>query len=161
MVDNAVFILTLLAALGSSLMAGVFFVFSAGVMTALARIPPAQGMAAMQSINSAVFNPWFGSAFFLTPFACLVLTVAALLGWGELNAGLLLAGGALYLIGSFGVTVACNVPRNEALATVAADSPDGPTRWARYVPSWTAWNHVRTAASLAAAAAFTFALVTG
>ena len=161
MVDTALFILTWLVALGCGLMAGVFFAFSAVVMTALTRIPPAQGMAAMQSINSAVFNPWFGSAFFLTPLVCLALAVTALLGWGELEAGVLLAGSALYLVGSFGVTVACNVPRNEALATVAADSPDAPASWANYVPSWTAWNHVRTAASLAAAAVFTVALVTG
>lgn len=161
MLDNVLFVLTLLTALGCGLMAGVFFAFSAVIMTALGRIPPAHGMAAMQSINAAVFNPWFGGAFFLTPLACLVLAVAALLGWGDLDAGYLLAGSAIYLIGSLGVTVACNVPRNETLAKVDADSAEAPGSWARFVPSWTAWNHVRTAASLAAAAAFTIALVTG
>ncbi len=158
MLDDTIFALTLMTALGCGLMAGVFFAFSAVIMTALGRIPPAHGMAAMQSINAAVFNPWFGGAFFLTPLACLVLAVAALLGWGDLEPAYLLAGSALYLVGCFGVTMACNVPRNEVLAKVDADSPAGAAAWARYVPSWTAWNHVRTAASLAAAVAFTIAL---
>lgn len=57
------------------------------------------------------------------------------------------------------MTVAFNVPRNEALAKANADSREGVATWAHYIPSWTAWNHVRTAAALAAAAAFTFALV--
>jgi uncharacterized membrane protein len=58
-------VLTCLAALGSSLIAGVFFAFSAFVMTALGRLPPHQGIAAMQSINIAVINPWFFAAFLL------------------------------------------------------------------------------------------------
>ena len=161
MLNDAIFTLTLLTALGSGLMAGVFFAFSAVIMTALGRIPPAHGMAAMQAINAAVFNPWFGGAFFLTPLACLILAVAALLGWGDLEAIYLLVGSAIYLIGSLGVTAVFNVPRNETLAKVDADSAEGSASWARFVPSWTAWNHVRTAASLAAAAAFTIALVTG
>jgi uncharacterized membrane protein len=32
--------------------------------------------------------------------------------------------------------------------------------WKRYLTEWTAWNHLRTAASLAAAAAFILALIT-
>ena len=159
MLDNTIFTVTLLTALGSGLIGGIFFAFSTFIMTALKRIPPAHGMAAMQEINVAVFNPWFGGAFFLTPLACLVLAVAALLGWGDLDATYLLAGSTFYLVGSFLVTVAFNVPRNEALAKVNADSREGVATWAHYVPSWTAWNHVRTAAALAAAAAFTFALV--
>jgi uncharacterized membrane protein len=50
------------------------------------------------------------------------------------------------------------VPRNEALAAVETDSADGAIRWAQFVPGWTAWNHVRTAAALAAAASLTIAL---
>ena len=50
------FVLTLLAALGSGLIGGVFFAFSAFVMKALARLRPDQGIAAMQSINVTVLN---------------------------------------------------------------------------------------------------------
>jgi uncharacterized membrane protein len=52
----------------------------------------------------------------------------------------------------------CNVPRNEALATVMPTASDGAALWADYLAQWTAWNHVRAAASLAAAASFTIAL---
>lgn len=34
----------------------------------------------------------------------------------------------------------------------------GVSQWAGYVASWTAWNHVRTVAALAAAASFSLAL---
>lgn len=51
-----------------------------------------------------------------------------------------------------------NVPRNESLASIAPADPDGAGRWTGYVASWTAWNHVRTAAALAAAASFSLAL---
>ena len=47
MIDRLLFALTFLSALGSGVMAGLFFAFSAFVMTALARIAPASGIAAM------------------------------------------------------------------------------------------------------------------
>ena len=152
------FSLTLVAALGCGLIAGVFFAFSAFVMRAFARLPPAGGMAAMQSVNVAVLNPVFLSAFVGTAAACAVAVVLSLLHWQEPGAVYRLAGGLLYLLGSFGVTAAFNVPRNEALARVSPSDPDGPGLWATYQSSWTAWNHVRTVASLAAAAAFCLAL---
>ena len=61
---------TLIAALGSGLIAGVFFAFSTFVMKALARLAPAEGIAAMQSINVVVLNPWFLGAFFGTALGC-------------------------------------------------------------------------------------------
>ena len=51
------FALTLIAALGSGLIGGVFFGFSGFVMKALARLRPAQGIAAMQSINVVAVTP--------------------------------------------------------------------------------------------------------
>jgi len=60
------FALTLLGALGAGLVAGIFFAFSAFVMTALGRLPAPKGIAAMQSINVAVLNPAFFSVFFGT-----------------------------------------------------------------------------------------------
>jgi uncharacterized membrane protein len=152
------FVLTLLTALGSGLMAGVFFAFSAFVMKALARLSPAEGIAAMQSINITVINPLFMAAFLGTTAAGLVVAIAALFRWSEPGAVYLLAGGALYLVGCFVVTGAFNVPRNNALAAAAPNDPDAHGLWADYMSRWTAWNHVRTAASLAAAAVLTLAL---
>ena len=77
-VDQWLFALTLCAALGCGLMAGVFFAFSAFVMKALARLPPGEGLAAMQSINVAVVNPWFLVAFLGTAAACLLVMLSSL-----------------------------------------------------------------------------------
>lgn len=156
--DDLLFVLTLLSALGCGLIAGVFFAFSTFVMKALARLPPAQGIAAMQSINVAVINPWFMAAFLGTAGACAVLAVSSLLAWQEPGAAYRLAGSLLYLAGTLLVTLACNVPRNDALAAVDPASPESARLWTGYVASWTAWNHVRTAAALLGAAALTLAL---
>jgi uncharacterized membrane protein len=49
--DDLLVALTLVTALGCGLSAGALFAFSSFVMQALARLPTAQGIAAMQSIN--------------------------------------------------------------------------------------------------------------
>jgi uncharacterized membrane protein len=158
MIDSFLFALTLCSALGCGLVAGIFFAFSAFVMQALARIPPAQGIAAMQSINAVVINLWFGTVFFGTAVACVLLAVSSLFRWHKPGIVYLLVGSLLYLVGTFLVTIVFNVPRNEALAAVDPASVEGASLWASYVSSWTAWNHVRTAAALLAAAALTIAL---
>jgi uncharacterized membrane protein len=157
-VTDWLFALTLVSALGSGLMAGVFFAFSAFVMKALARLPATQGIAAMQSINVVVLNPVFLGVFLGTAVACLLLTAVSVFEWDTPGTTSVLSGSAIYLFGTVGVTRAFNVPRNDALASVEPASIDGATLWADYVVSWTAWNHVRTAAALIAAAAFTVAL---
>jgi uncharacterized membrane protein len=55
--DGFLFALTLITAVGCGLNAGVFFAFSAFVMPALKRLPPAHGIAAMQSINRLAVTP--------------------------------------------------------------------------------------------------------
>jgi uncharacterized membrane protein len=156
--DDLIFALTLFTALGCGLMAGVFFAFSAFVMKALGRLPPADGIAAMQSINVAVINPVFLTAFLGTAAACVLAIISSLLRWHDPSAIYLLLGGVLYLVGSFLVTVAFNIPKNDALAAIAPTGPDSANRWTEYLTSWTAWNHVRMVAALAAAAAFILAL---
>lgn len=149
---------TLLSALGCGLVAGIFFAFSTFVMKALGAIPPPHGIAAMQSINVVVINPWFMAAFFGTAALCVWMIVASLLRWSDPGAAYWLAGGALYLGGTILVTMMFNVPRNDALAAVAPPSPEAARLWADYLSSWTAWNHVRTAAALVAALLFILAL---
>jgi uncharacterized membrane protein len=156
--DCLLFVLTFAAGLGSGLIGGVFFAFSAFVMKAFARLPAAEGMAAMQSVNVAVLNPVFLGVFVGTAAVCGLAVVASILRWQAPGSVCLLFGGLLYLLGCFGVTMAFNVPRNEALARVEPSDPDGARLWAGYLSSWTAWNHVRTVASLAAAAAFCLAV---
>jgi uncharacterized membrane protein len=143
---------TLVTALGCGLGAGAFFAFSTFVMSALKRLSPANGVAAMQSINELAVTPAFMTALFGTAVASLALAVWAVISWGERYAALVLAGGVIYLVGTIGVTIACNVPLNNRLATLHARGADAAGYWHEYVTKWTAWNHVRTAAALAAAA---------
>lgn len=158
MSDGLLHALTLISALGCGLVGGVFFAFSAFVMKALERLPPAQGIAAMQSINVAVINPLFMTAFFGTAAACVTLVIISLLDWDRPGAALNFVGSLLYLFGTILVTIVFNVPRNEALAGVDPASAAGARIWAGYLTRWTILNHVRTAAALAAAASLTIAL---
>jgi len=116
MIDHLLFAMTPFSALGCGLVAGIFFAFSTFVMKALDRIPPEQGIAAMQSINITVINPWFMVAFLGTSAACALVAVCSLLRWSEAGAVYLLSGGLAYLIGTLLVTKVFNVPRNNALA---------------------------------------------
>ena len=75
----------------------------------------------------------------------------ALVNRSEPYAVWLAAGAALYLIGGILVTVVFNVPLNRALAQ-AADAAEPEILWRRYLSSWTAWNHLRLVACLAASA---------
>jgi uncharacterized membrane protein len=152
------YVLTVLAALGSALVAGIFFAFSSFIMGALERLRPHEGIAAMQSINIVVLNASFFLAFFGTAALCIFLIFLALLNWSEPGALWLLAGSLLYLLGCILVTMVCNVPLNNALARVAPENAGGHELWQRYLTSWTNWNTFRTAASLLAAAAFIMAL---
>ena len=52
------------------------------------------------------------------------------------------------------MTMLFNVPRNNALAALAPDTPAAQALWTNYLSTWTAWNHVRMLASLAAMALF-------
>jgi uncharacterized membrane protein len=152
MLDDLLFLLILVCAIGSGLIAGVFFALSSFVMKALDRIPAAQGIAAMQSINVVVLNPLFLGVFLGAAAGCILLAIAALLQWHRPGAPYILAGSLLYVVGTVLVTRVFNVPRNNALASVDPASTDAARLWADYVKSWTNWNHVRTIAAMAAAA---------
>jgi uncharacterized membrane protein len=144
--------LTLVTALGCGTIAGVFFAFSTFVLKALARLPPEDGIAAMQSINVFAINSWFLVAFLGTAGFCVATVIAAIVQWSEPFAIFLVLGGVIYLAGCFAVTMLFNVPMNDALAALPPTAPDRTARWASYVSGWTTWNHVRTAASVLASA---------
>lgn len=150
-------ILTFAAVLGSGLVAGVFFAFSTFIMRALGQLPANQGIAAMKAINVTVINPWFFLAFLGTGVVCLALAFLAFGSAAGTHRAYLLAGCALYLFGCLLVTVAFNVPLNDQLASADPDSSGAVALWANYLSRWTLWNHVRTAASLAAAGLFALA----
>jgi len=157
--DNAIFVLTFIAAIGAGLVAGTFFSFSSFVMAALGRLPPPNGVAAMQAINVTVLNPGFFLAFFGTGLVCLVLIAGAFIRWEQAAGKLILVASLAYVIGCIGVTMVCNVPLNNALAAVRSNTPEEAALWSRYLDRWVMWNHVRTLASLLAGILFTAALI--
>lgn len=159
--DRALLALTFVAALGCGLSAGALFAFSSFVMKALARLPAPRGIAAMNSINVMAVTAAFMTAVFGTALACVAVTVSALANWYDSFSPWLLAGSALYLAGTIGLTMGYHVPRNNALAAVEPTSDDAEAHWRRYLAAWTRWNHVRVAVALAAAAALTEGLRVG
>ncbi|MER5378088.1 MULTISPECIES: DUF1772 domain-containing protein [unclassified Streptomyces] len=158
MIDEPYFVLTVLGVLGAGLMAGVFCAFSTFVMRGLAALPPAQGVAAMNAVNAAATTPAFMVVFLGTAVLCAMIAVVTFVLWPDDGAVLLLVGSALYLFGSFGVTVVANVPRNETLAGLEPGTAEAVAYWPAYVREWTVWNHVRTVASAGAALAYVLAL---
>ncbi|MEU8981466.1 anthrone oxygenase family protein [Streptomyces sp. NPDC048309] len=158
MIDGPYFALTVLGVLGCGLVAGVFCGFSTFVMRGLAELPPAQGVAAMNAINVAALRPPFMLVFLGSAGLCAVLAVVTFVLLPADGTVQLLLGSALYLFGSFGVTVVANVPRNEALLKKEPGTPEAAVYWRTYVREWTMWNHVRTVASAAAAVSYTLAL---
>jgi uncharacterized membrane protein len=155
--DNLIFPIHLCATVSCGLIAGIFFAFSNFVMSALDKIAPNQGIAAMQSINLTVLNPLFLGVFIGAALLSMVLVCFSVLHWHHPSSPWLLAGGILYLAGSVLVTTAFNVPLNEALARLDPSSLESVTFWRTYVSKWNMWNHVRATASLLAS----FALVVG
>jgi uncharacterized membrane protein len=146
------------SALGCGLIAGLYFAFSTFIMTALDRIGHAQGIAVMNAINVEIVRSLFMPIFLGTTLTSAVLAIIGFLRWGEPGAMAMLAGGVIYVVGMFIVTMVFNVPLNDALMAVGPSSSEAASLWPRYLKDWTMWNHVRTIASLAAFALYIAAL---
>ena len=157
--SSTIFLLTLAAVLGSGIVAGIFYAFSSFIMGALGKLPPHEGIAAMQSINIAVINPMFFLAFFGTALLSLVLGIHALMQWGTAEAALLLAGALFYLAGCILVTIIFNVPLNNRLEKADPISAEGAQLWQHYLVVWTRWNTVRTVAPSISLVLFVLAMV--
>ncbi|MEP2988197.1 MAG: anthrone oxygenase family protein [Parasphingorhabdus sp.] len=137
-------ILLWFSALSVGIMAGVYFTFSVFVMRSLDALEMPMGMIAMQSINRIIQKSLFLPLFFVSSLACLILMVLGVMRWDEPGAWQMATGGALYVVGMLVVTIAGNVPLNNALEAVNANGADGEAMWRRYMQRWLPWNHVRT-----------------
>ncbi|MFJ8791197.1 DUF1772 domain-containing protein [Streptomyces sp. NPDC102462] len=140
------------ATVATGLVAGVFYIFACAVMPALRRSGDRVFVEVMRNINDVIQNP----VFFLSFMGALVLTAVS--AWQLRHtpaARWARAGLAAYAL-AFLVTVAFNVPLNDALA--AAGTPAAALR-DRFEDPWVAWNAVRALLSTAATACLTRALV--
>ncbi|KZY41016.1 hypothetical protein A3731_12395 [Roseovarius sp. HI0049] len=140
-------------ALIMALVSGVFLGFSDFIMRSLGVASPRAGIEAMQQINREVLS----SAFVFSLLALAPVSLGLMgYAWVALSGpaqGWFIAGGAVYVVGTFLVTLFGNVPMNRRLDAMAVDGPETEAYWAVYAVRWTRWNHVRTAASAASAAA--------
>ena len=157
--DQLIPVVGTMALLGSALVGGIFFAFSSFIMKALADVPSAEGIGAMQSINVVVINPSFLGVFFGTAVLSLVVGGLALAGWGRPSAYFFLGGALFYLVGTILVTMLGNVPLNNQLVAVSPTDPGTREVWEHYLDRWTMWNHVRTAAAMVAALLYTLGLM--
>jgi uncharacterized membrane protein len=139
-------VLTAATAVGSGLLAGVFFAFSAFVMSGLRRLPEPGGATAMRSMNVTAQRPPLMIALFGVSALCLVVIIRAIATWSRPGAGWLLAGAVLTVAGALGVTAAINVPLNDRLEA-------GTVTWSRFLAGWDPANHARTLLCLAGCAA--------
>ncbi len=156
--SGAVAALVLAGAVGAACNGGALFAFSAFVMPALQRLPAAQGIAAMQSINVMAVRAPFMVVFGGTAVVSAAIVVVGVRALGESYAPWLIGGALLYLLGVFGLTVGFHVPRNDALAALAPEAAGTADGWRTYVSAWTAANHVRAGVALLAAAALGIAV---
>jgi uncharacterized membrane protein len=110
---------------------------------------PRVAIQAMQAMNASVRNAVFAPAFFGTPVVLLI--TAALAYTRGLNTAALAfaAGGLVYLLGGMILTMAINVPMNEALAAIVPpeNAADARRIWQDYSTPWQFWNTIRACMS--------------
>jgi uncharacterized membrane protein len=151
MTTSPYLIATAAAAVSSAAVGGVFYAFSTIVMKGLDRTGPADAITAMRGMNAeAPANAPFLTLFVGSALLALGIGIATLFRLSQAGAGYVLAGAVLGTV-AFIVTFAFNVPLNNQLDAVdpsGLSAADALRAWQAYLGPWTAWNHVRTVASL-------------
>ncbi|HKK39491.1 MAG TPA: anthrone oxygenase family protein [Cryomorphaceae bacterium] len=98
----------------TGLSAGFFYAWQVSVIQGTLLVKDAVYLETMQSINRAILNPWFFAVFF---GSLIFLSIGSIY---QFNTNkwvfvMLLAASIIYLIGTFGITAAGNVPLNDQL----------------------------------------------
>ncbi|MBC2933791.1 DUF1772 domain-containing protein [Nocardioides sp. zg-1228] len=126
-------VLSLAATVVAGLQAGTYFTWATGVMPGLARVDDRTFVATMQQVNVAIVNPIFLATFAAPP---LLAGAVAVLGTGPARPWAIAA--TVLAVGTVAITVAGNVPLNDALAAagrldaiaeLAAVRADFESRW--------------------------------
>ena len=143
--ENIILIIT---AFLTALVAGLFFAWSVSITLGLLRVSDSEYVSVMQATNRAIQNPVFFAAFFGAP---LFLIISTIIFYGDAaRFPLLLAAALVFLTGTFGLTIAGNVPMNNALDRFdAATATDEEVLRQRndFERRWTLFNHIRAAAA--------------
>lgn len=141
-------LLALLSLIFCGAIFGFFYAWVCSTMWGLDATDPRIAIAAMQAMNASVRNAVFFPAFFLTP-AVLALTALAARQHSRPAAAYFGAGALVYLLGGLILTMAVNVPMNEALALIEIpqDRAAAQKIWQAYSAPWQVWNIARTGVS--------------
>lgn len=152
-------IIAVLTAVGSGIVSGAFFAFSTFAIKAIAALETPAAVRAMQSVNVMAVRPPLMIALFGTALLSIVMIIFGVLGLGQGHGWWFLIGALLYLIGNPVLTIAYNVPRNNALAAVDPDTPEAAEVWQRYLREWVPANTVRSITAALATALMIIGLV--
>ena len=140
MADTLLPVALVLALVLGGLQAGTYYAWASGVMPGLARVEDGAFVAVMRQVNVAIVNPVFLTSFLGAPLAAVA---AALLADG--TARWWAVGGAVLAVATVVVTVARNIPLNDALE--AAGTGDPAAARAGFERAWRRWNAARALTS--------------
>lgn len=149
-------VILIIATVLSALMAGLFFAWSCSVMPGFARLKDREFITAMQACNRAIQNPIFFAAFFGAP---VLLAVAAAQHYDSPRFAYLLAAFLSYALGVFGVTVAGNVPLNNALDRFKLESAADEETSQQRQNFENRWNNLNTIRTICATLALISAII--
>lgn len=143
--------LSLAAAVGAGLVAGLCFAFWSFIIPAFDALAAPNAIRAMQAINTRILRSsamavWFGT----------VLIGIAAAVFAE-NRAFAIAGASLYAVAALPITGLGNVPLNEALDDADPDAAGAADIWAAYSRAWGRWNALRTLLLVVASGAFVLA----
>jgi uncharacterized membrane protein len=140
-----------LSAVATALISGLFYAWSCSVIPGLARVSDTTYLEAMQQINRAILNPVFFISFLGTALLLPVCT------WLQYSAALtprfwlLVMASLIYLVGTFGVTIAGNVPLNNMLDKfhlATASVQDLAAMRTKFENAWVYLHTIRTVAGV-------------
>lgn len=135
----------------TGLMSGLLYGWSVSVMPGTRQVASSTYVETMQHINRAIINPAFVVPFLGIPVVLGAAAVAQLRAGDQRRGWLLAAATATYVVGVLGVTVARNVPLNDALDAfdLTGSSADAiERRRGSYETPWNRWHHLRALASV-------------
>lgn len=143
-------IILIITTLLTGLMAGLFYAFSFSVVLGLGKLPDAEYIRAFQHINIEIQNPVFLSCFMGILLLLPLSTYMHYTKPATPQFWLLLAATLVYFIGVFGVTIAGNIPLNNAIDAFKLDGASAGSISAQrtaFEHKWNSLNMVRTIAS--------------
>ena len=152
-------ILLVTTATTTALMAGLFYAYSFSVNPGLNRLSDTAYVAAMQSINRAILNPVFFAGFMGTALLLPLCTYSNYTQPLSMRFWFLLAATVVYLVGVMGVTMAGNVPLNEALDSFNLSSASASEIAAQRIAFEMPWNRLNTIRTIASILAVIFTIL--